>query len=321
MKHYKAKNYARQAGMTLIELSVVLLILVGLAGLLIPYVGSFVQKTHDSTNSANLSELNNAFIRFVSQENKLPHHMDSLVNDLAGATGTGTNCSVAANATAGKPYCGLLDTGVFEQVTYTQPANPSAPANAGEIGYASLTNAKINMIVNNKTTATNKTFGSYTDMINFSFETAGMMAGTASVPLIKVGPARDNTGAVPASTPALVQAHLAAALGKADMDYKPTCYDYVAFGLGDANGLVTKTIASAPVHYPEDATKGPVDYYNHYMAIVQVDKDNTTSGCTSITEAAKFLGVVMNVPAYPTSHLFGANSALAYTYENQLSGK
>jgi prepilin-type N-terminal cleavage/methylation domain-containing protein len=44
VKDYKIKTIKRQAGMTLIELTVVLLILVGLAGLLVPYVGSFVQK-------------------------------------------------------------------------------------------------------------------------------------------------------------------------------------------------------------------------------------------------------------------------------------
>lgn len=312
MKYHN--NLGRQAGMTLIELTVVLLILVGLAGLLIPYVGSFVQKTHDSTNSNNLAQLNSAFIRFVTENNKLPHHMDTLVNDLAGAVGTGV---CAANNTAGDVYCGLLDRGVFATTTYTKPADPAAPANAGEIGYVSLVNAKIDMAVNNKTTATNKTFGSYTDMLGFSYD----MMGTASVPLVTVSGMRGADPAVAVGTTAAdIQAHLAAALGKDPMDYKPACYDYVAFGLGDANGLVSKTIAAAPVHYPEDATKGPVEYYNHYMAIVQVDKNNG-AGCTSITEPAKFLGVVMNVPAYPYSHLFGVNSSLGYAYENQLAGK
>ena len=41
MKDYKLKTIKRQAGMTLIELTVVLLVLIGLAGLLIPYVGCF----------------------------------------------------------------------------------------------------------------------------------------------------------------------------------------------------------------------------------------------------------------------------------------
>lgn len=310
-----AKRYHKQAGMTLIELTVVLLILVGLAGLLIPYVGSFVQKTHDSTNSSNIAQLNNAFLRYTSENNRLPQHMDSLVNDTTGAVGTGV---CATGNAAGLAYCGLLDTGVFTTVSYPKP---TATAAATDIAYNSLANSKIGMVINNLTTAPNKTFGSYSnataDMIMISTGAMGM-----DFKGIAVGAARDATGAATAApTPAQIQAHLAAALGKAPMDYKPACYDYVVFGLGDANGLVSKTIASSPVHFPEDATKGPVEYYNHYMAIVQVDKDNTTAGCSSTTETAKFLGTVMNVPAYPTSHLFGANAALGYTYDNQAAGK
>ncbi len=81
MKHYN--NMARQAGMTLIELTVVLLILIGLAGLLVPYVGSFTQTTHDSTNSNNVAQLNNAMGRYVSEKNKIPPHVDTLTNGLA----------------------------------------------------------------------------------------------------------------------------------------------------------------------------------------------------------------------------------------------
>lgn len=299
--------------MTLIELSVVLLILVGLAGLLIPYVGSFVQKTHDSTNSSNLADLNNAFLRYTTENNMLPQHMDSLVN---GTTTVGTGVC-PATTTPKDPYCALLDPGMFVKATFA----------ADSIAMHSLASSQIRMVVNNKTNAPNKTFGSYEDMISLTNPVTGTFDG------IKVSAMRDATGALLAApTGADVQKHLAAALGKDPMDYDPGCYDYVAFGLGDANGLVTKTIASSPVHYPEDASKGPVDYYNHYIAIVRVDKSNTAGDstnapmgkCSSVTEPAKFLGVVMNVPVYPgvgNQHLYGVNASLAYAYENQAAGK
>jgi len=80
VKYYT--NKARQAGMTLIELTVVLLVLVGLAGLLIPYVSGFVAKTHDSTGSSNIAALNNAVIRFtVENYDKYPNKLDSLIDD------------------------------------------------------------------------------------------------------------------------------------------------------------------------------------------------------------------------------------------------
>jgi len=79
------KNYnkiARQAGMTLIELTVVLLVLIGLAGLLIPYVSGFVTKTHDATGSSNIAAVNNAVIRFtVENYDKYPSKLDSLVGE------------------------------------------------------------------------------------------------------------------------------------------------------------------------------------------------------------------------------------------------
>lgn len=303
--------------MTLIELTVVLLILIGLAGLMIPYVGSFVQKTHDSTNSSNLTQLNAAFIRYVAENNRLPQHMDSLTN---ASTSAGTGACAGAQV-AGDPYCGLLDKTVFAKATYTKPASTTLESayTTAEISYKSLDKAKISMWVDNNPSAPNKTFGSYTGMIGI--DTVGaMMMSSASANVIKVAPVSAATQSA-LSVGSTVEDHLALALGKDKMDYKSTCYDYVVFGLGDANGLVTKTIAQAPVHFPEDATKGPVEYYNHYMAIVQVDKNNTAATCSSITEPAKFLGVVMNVPAYPGSHLFGANASLAYGYQNQLEGK
>ena len=65
MKHYKVKQYTRQAGMTLIELTVVLLVLIGLAGLLLPYVGGFMIKTHDSTGTYNSAALDNNIQRYM----------------------------------------------------------------------------------------------------------------------------------------------------------------------------------------------------------------------------------------------------------------
>jgi len=85
VKYYT--NKARQAGMTLIELTVVLLVLVGLAGLLIPYVSGFVTKTHDSTGSSNIQALNNAMARYqVEHYDRFPDQMDSLLEVDGGGT-------------------------------------------------------------------------------------------------------------------------------------------------------------------------------------------------------------------------------------------
>ncbi|MCX7103556.1 MAG: hypothetical protein NTX38_19240, partial [Methylobacter sp.] len=76
--------------------------------------------------------------------------------------------------------------------------------------------------------------------------------------------------------------------------------------------------------------KGPTDYYNHYLAIIQVQKTLTGNAstwtangvtCSSNPQPAKFVGVVMNVPYYgpafeKNAHLFGANASLGYAYDN-----
>ncbi len=57
MRKEKFKQMGREAGMTLIELTVVLLVLIGLAGLALPYISGFVGKTHNATSAASGAEL------------------------------------------------------------------------------------------------------------------------------------------------------------------------------------------------------------------------------------------------------------------------
>jgi len=73
-----------QAGMTLIELSVVLLILIALASLLIPYVGSFLEKSSSSTGASTTAEVFNSISLYHSQQGGYPDNLDLLV-DSAGA--------------------------------------------------------------------------------------------------------------------------------------------------------------------------------------------------------------------------------------------
>jgi type II secretory pathway pseudopilin PulG len=327
VKNYTLKNTKTQAGMTLIELTVVLLILIGLAGLLIPYVGSFVQKTHDSTNSSNLSSLNEAVGRYIAQTNKLPDNLETLTNNAAATTGSGV-CSGTQVVNA--LYCGLLDTTMLTASTYTGAAAPLDTTGAN-IPLLSLTKAGLSSVHEDDPTAANKTFGAGIDatlptLMTMSQATTPYTA-TDILPVAKVAPL-STASAAAAHVGTTVAGHLALALGGHENDYDTTCYDYIAMGIGDHTKMIGTTIAAAPVHFPEDASKGPTDYYNHYVAIIQVDKNNTsaaaaatatdpaTKGCSSQTEKAKFVGVAMIVPNYVGSHLFGANQSLGYAYDN-----
>src|SRR5439155_8962122 len=75
-------------GFTLIELIVVLMILVGLAGVIVPAVTDMVQRTHTSTSASNLSELANAVQRYETQFLSYPNNFDALKADLTDAAVT-----------------------------------------------------------------------------------------------------------------------------------------------------------------------------------------------------------------------------------------
>ena len=106
MKYYTKK--ARQAGMTLIELTVVLLVLIGLAGLMIPYVSGFVSKTHDSVGTSTVADLDNAIFRHQASYMQFPSGMESLISSTVGNAGAG-ECS-AGNAAANTVYCNSTTT-------------------------------------------------------------------------------------------------------------------------------------------------------------------------------------------------------------------
>ena len=57
MKQYQFKAHARQAGLTLIELTVVMTILVALAGLMVPQVRGFFSAAQNSTSVSSLAEV------------------------------------------------------------------------------------------------------------------------------------------------------------------------------------------------------------------------------------------------------------------------
>ncbi|WAK03282.1 type II secretion system protein [Methylobacter sp. YRD-M1] len=301
MKHYN--NMARQAGMTLIELTVVLLILIGLAGLLVPYVGSFTQTTHDSTNSNNVTQLNNAMGRYVTEKGHLPPHVDLLTNSaIATAAATGSCTAGELNTALGDVYCGLANPSVFEPVKYA--------IGTDDIAIASLVNSGINMAVANNPDIANKTFGTSTDMLMLDKVDSASWADASFARVLGVAGVGEGMSA------GTVEGHLAVALGRDPMVYKSACYDYIGVGIGDNNELIQSTMAASPVFFPQDATKGPAERYAHFIAILQVDKNNATP-CSGTTEKAKFLGVVANVPDTESKALVGANTLLSKGWENR----
>lgn len=313
MSHYKLNNFKKQAGMTLIELTVVLLILIGLAGLMIPYVSGFAEKTHDSTNASNLAALNTNLQRFRTEKNVLPDRLETLINK--GAATVGTASGVCTGAVIDTVYCGMLDTGLFDVAT------------TNFVSATSFAMAGMQTALSNNPDTANKTFQS-TDGTSV---TIGCFDGTCvGAKVASVGCQRDAAAALVTGTAActastyvgtvktsgLKDAHLAAALGGAATDYDTACYDYVTLGVGDTSELIGRTMSAAPIHFATNGDQGPLAYYNHYVAVIKVDKSNTAP-CSTATEAAKFVGSAMGVPVFPSNKLFGQGPGVSFAYENQ----
>lgn len=287
MKYYN--NLKAQAGMTLIELTVVLLVLIGLAGLLIPYVAGFVGKTHDSTGTFNSAALDTNVQRYVAEKTSLPNNLESLVQTVAGTGAAGENCDPAGNGAIDNIYCKMMNTAFFTPVAAAAPRNMS------------LSMAGITDLYGMDPSTDNATFAS----------TVALPTPIAPTTVLATVAAIDDNG----DGTATVAEHMAAAFERPIANFNDTCYDYVAFGIGDKTDLIGSTMSTAPVHFAQQGTMGPVNRYNRFVAVVQVDKDNTTAGCSGSTEPAKFIGAAMAMGA-GAGHLWGTSHSLAHTWEN-----
>jgi type II secretory pathway pseudopilin PulG len=297
MKHYKVKQYTRQAGMTLIELTVVLLVLIGLAGLLIPYVTGFMAKTHDSTGSFNSAALDNTMQRFMTDKMRAPNNMESLIQTVAGTGAAGANCDPAGNGAVGLPYCKLMTTTFYTVQAAAAPRNMSLSA------------AGITSVYNMDPSTDNATFNST------------VAASTPIVPATNL--------AIVATDGTSIESHLASAFERNINSFDATCYDYVVFGIGDKTDLIGSAMSTAPVHFASQGAMGPANRYNRFVTVWQVDKinaagtanapgglpANTTGDCSASVEPAKFIGAAMTMGA-ASGHLWGTSHSLAHTWEN-----
>lgn len=274
MKNYNLKAMKNQAGMTLIELTVVLLVLIGLAGLTLPYVSGFIGKTHNSTSADSGSALYSALTLYQTQNLSYPQNLNLLSNTTGttaaplsyldnGFTANTTNFSAisdVANATdgsgniasslsnAGITKVALLPTGgvtVNADGTYTATGNIAA---AGATFTPEIVGATINSAVSNNKFITDSVGG-------YIYTNAGY-GGVA-----KKG--------------------ISGALG-----YNvPNGHRMIVLGVGAANSAVGKSLASVPVHFGDKGSLQPTYTYSRFLAAVDVD-------ATDAQQAAKIVGIV-----------------------------
>lgn len=89
------RNEARdRRGLTLIELVVVLVILIALAGLLVPAATGLIARTHTAAGASNIKEVDKIIQTYQTANRRLPSGLDNLLDEL----GTGLDPNLRTDA-------------------------------------------------------------------------------------------------------------------------------------------------------------------------------------------------------------------------------
>lgn len=262
---YTENSKATQSGMTLIELSVVLLVMVGLAGVAVPYVAGMADKAHDSTTGSTIAQLNQTIASFRGNHNALPDRLETLVD----ASGTLYSKLMSQENYAGKTF-----------------GNPIA---LGDNGLLSLKKAGMTHVLENLASPGqgNATFGST------SHSAVALSATTKVAPVARLG-----WGDAPT-----VADQLAYALGGNASNYPNTvdsaatvagaCYTYIGMGIGDDNEMVGTSMQSAPILFMPNGDMNPEKKYARFIAIFKVHTRTAfDQTCPDTVQPASFVGTV-----------------------------
>ncbi len=273
MKNYNLKAIKQQAGMTLIELTVVLLVLVGLAGLTIPYISGFVGKTHNATSADSGASLFNSLQLYAVTNNGLPNGLNVLTSSATSAgiipnyldnnfVNTQTSATTLATitpvnfgtVTGSAAILGSLNAANFTTATALSATNFSYANSDGTYGFSSGGSATFDPEI---------TAAAITATTNFVSDTAG---------------GKDYTTANYAGGQ---NTSISGVLG-----YKvPTNHVLIVLGVGQSNAAIGKTLSSVPVHFGDKGSLQPTYTYSRFLAAVDVD----TSGQNA---PAKIVGIV-----------------------------
>jgi len=266
--------------MTLLEVTVILTILVALAGLMIPFFSTTIRNSaQDSTSAISLAEMDKLMQLYYSLFHKEPNNLEALINGVSGTSSLDPDCSGAV-AAADKVYCKIICATCFSPLVLTTE------------GLTSLNLAGITSLYYNDPDTEDATL--HSTLIPEKAPSA-----VAQV----IMPATWNGGAG-----ATLEDYLAAVFGSASRKFDGNCYDYVAFGIGNQSSLTGTVMASAPVYFSDQPGEtGQTLKYNRFVALYQVDKTTTAfapiqaanplggsrKGCVAGIEPAKFVGSVV----------------------------
>ncbi len=315
MNALSIKTAVRQAGMTLIELSVVLLILIALASLMIPYVGGFLEKAATSTGAASTAEVYNSLSIYQSQFNAYPANLDLLANK------DGVIDPTLDDNTQPQLGGALMNWDLVDSVKYPTKNIIASLQAPGSSIYKVVASPHIGVKYNADGKAVN-TVGTATTAteINVTFDPAFSSGADTFLKDVK-GFVTTQDGmfhticwnAAPYNAPnpctlAANESNYGGTIGNI-LGYKiPAGHAIIVLGIGSLNSAIGKTMAQAPVVFAATPTAQPHLVYSRYLAAFDVDTAHTKDeGAT----AAKLVGIVFG----PSSMMFeGTGSSITNFY-------
>jgi type II secretory pathway pseudopilin PulG len=249
-----AARRQRRIALTLIELIVVMMILVALAGILVPMLPSMLTRAHVSAHTSNVVELSKAIGAFQSLNNAYPDQWDAL-----------TDGNTLINYIAG----GVLD---------PQPPPPGGMA-GGQLTASVPTAAELN--------ALNSAGIFHVQLMVPQALPAGtaMWDGGAFDPTFDYYPAAPTTPPGTAISTTTNLAYLdptnnpnALALIQSNYPAWSTTARYVVLGIGSRCTLIGRGAVTSPVHFGDTPSISPEYSYGRFCGIFKVSDPTIPGG-------------------------------------------
>ncbi|QPK61497.1 hypothetical protein IVG45_11330 [Methylomonas sp. LL1] len=219
--------------------------MIGLAGLLLPYVGGFTEKTQNSSSADSLAEVSKAIHRFDAQYMAFPDGFDSLVDNSATGNLISDWLPDSTAATDNLEVCTIS----ADQLTNLQAAEIDSLFPMVEATATNVPGNDFNATFDGVVTGSTGTNGA-----------TPIVGGTTKVACIKH-----------AQLQTLLIDKLGVEVDADDLSATATDHDneFYVMGVGQKSQMSGKTISEAPVYF---STANPSAKYSRFLAIFRVSK-------------------------------------------------
>jgi type II secretory pathway pseudopilin PulG len=304
--------------MTLIELAVVMTILIALSTLLIPYVANYLGRAETATSNYNATAAMNALQQYYATYGVYPNGLDILSDE---------NDKVVQylddTPIVGKPF-GATTQGSYV-LSYSsnfgtmQDVSGSMTASLAKVGVTKTWRMKSGKIISKGdgtyclTSDTKAATGNCANAFDATYASQGIefpLKNDGSTTYMYVS---DSCGGF------YVEGNdncLCNILGyrNANIDFGGNAtHMLILLGINQNNAMITKTIANAPVHFPDTPNVNPSVVYSRFLAAFDVDMTPNCFKSAKGCDPAKLVAVVVGPDASKGWQTVTTGMARAFT--------